>query len=515
MSLGGAEPARIPVVGIGVDGLAGLAPRSLDVLRAATAIHGSPRQLALLDVGDGGIAEIPRVDLPRPLLPGLVAAVRTAAARGEVFLASGDPMFHGLGATIARIVANAGDIPARVESHPAPSSASLATARLGWPLADTPTLSLLTRPAGILYPYLFPGSRFLVLCADASGPTAVARFLVDAGRPGARVHVLSDLTPDAGVHIEATAAALAGRGNGESVGVGEGAAESEAEGNGPAGTPAGTPWSDLVVLAVDIPAGSGSGPGPAHGLDSRVPGLEDAAFDSDGQLTKRIPRSVFMSLLRPYPGALLWDVGGGSGSISVEWARAAPGARAVCHEASAERRARIERNVAALGLEAGRRGVVVRGAAPPTAFRTAREVGVGGEGADSGTATSGHADAPLVDAPDAVFVGGGLTTEGMVEWAWGALRPGGRFVATAVTVEGERLLHELRAVRGGEILRLGVEHLRPLGGYSGWEPARHLVIYVGEKADGDRLDESQGESRRESHGESHGELLEKREGGTA
>ena len=432
------EDRVLTIVGIGVDGLAGLSPRAWAALDGATTIHGSPRQLALLDGADS-LSATPRKPLSRPLMPGLVGDVREALDHGGVFLASGDPMFFGLGATIARIVPDFGG---RIASIPAPSSVSLAAARLGWPLAEIPTVNLLTRSPAMLLPHMFPGARFFVLCADAEGPASVAEYLTSQGAGHAQVHVFSELTPDGGQHHVTTASDLARQRGGE--------------------------WSDLVMLAVEMPSGTWSG--PAHGLASHAPGLADDVFEHDGQITKQIPRSVVMSLLRPYPGALLRDVGGGSGSISIEWIRAAAGARSECFEADPVRRARIERNARRLGIDVDHHVLQLRGAAPQIAPTTPYF--------------------PLADAPDAVFIGGGLTAEGMLDWAWGALRAGGRLVATAVTAEAEALLHAHRDVYGGQILRLGVEHLRPLGRYSGWEPTRNLVIYFCDKPEQPNAGES-------------------------
>lgn len=435
------EDRHLTIIGIGVDGLAGLSPRARAALDGATAIHGSPRQLALLDGADS-LSAIPRKPLSRPLMPALVGDVREALDHGGVFLASGDPMFFGLGATIARIVPDFGG---RIVSIPSPSSVSLAAARLGWPLAEIPTVNLLTRSPAILLPHMFPGARFFVLCANAEGPASVAEYLATQGAGQARVHVLSDMTPDAGKHHVATASDLAEHTVGE--------------------------WSDLVMLAVEMPSSSWSG--AALGLASRAPGLADEVFEHDGQLTKQIPRSVVIGLLRPYPGALLWDVGGGSGSISIEWVRAATGARAVCFEADPKRRERIEHNAEALGIGIGgaHGAIEVNGEAPFVIPEDALYM-------------------PLADAPDAVFVGGGLTAEGMLDWAWGAVRGGGCFVATAVTAEAEALLHDHRLTYGGQMLRLGVEHLRPLGRYSGWEPTRNLVIYFCDKPEQPNAGES-------------------------
>ena len=82
----------------------------------------------------------------------------------------------------------------------------------------------------------------------------------------------------------------------------------------------------------------------------RVPGLPDEVFEHDGQITKREVRAITLSALAPMPGARLWDVGAGSGSIAIEWLRAAERTEATAIERIAARRAVIARNAAALGV---------------------------------------------------------------------------------------------------------------------------------------------------------------------
>ncbi|PRX48231.1 precorrin-6Y C5,15-methyltransferase (decarboxylating) [Prauserella shujinwangii] len=177
-----------------------------------------------------------------------------------------------------------------------------------------------------------------------------------------------------------------------------------------------------------------------------LPGLPDEAFEHDGQLTKRDVRAGSLARLAPAPGELLWDVGAGAGSVAIEWCRAHPANRAVAIESRPERAARIQRNAARLGVPDLR---VVTGTAPEAL-----------------------ADLP---APDAVFVGGGVGGPGLLERCWAALGPGGRLVANAVTLEGERALAAAYAEHGGELIRLAVEHAAPLGGYTGWTPARTVT----------------------------------------
>lgn len=396
---------RVPVVGIGADGLPGLAPASRAVLEEAGAIHGAPRQLALVE----SLGRPPR-PWPSPLVPALPDLFEEIAREGGAIVASGDPLFHGIGSTLARVVGAD-----RIRVLPAPSSVSLAAARLGWPLADLRVHSCVTSDPHIVLATARPGGRALVLSRDASTPVELARVLVDAGLGASGMTVLADLGAASESAIPGTAADLAA---------------------------APHSWSDLSVVAVvyrsaDHPAPIPGGP---------APGLPDTGYASDGQLTKRIVRAVTVSALDPHPGALLWDVGGGSGSIGIEWMRMAPGARAVAVEKDPARAARIRGNALRLGVPDLD---VVEGTAPDAL--------------------------PGLPRPDAVFVGGGVTAPGLLEHCWDALHPGGRLVAAAVTFESERVLSDWARHRGGELTRLGVETADRIGTFTGWHPARPVV----------------------------------------
>ncbi|WP_354643356.1 precorrin-6y C5,15-methyltransferase (decarboxylating) subunit CbiE [Kitasatospora camelliae] len=404
--------SAITVVGLGADGWAGLAEASRAALCEAEVVIGGPRQLDLLPVE----VTAERVPWPSPLRPALPGLLETHDGRRLAVLASGDPMFHGIGRALAE---TAGAERLRVLPHP--SSVSYACARLGWPVEDTEVVSVVGRPLEGVTGVLAPGRRLLVLSADARTPGAVAALLTEHGHGAARMRVLEQL-------------------GGPAERVLEGRAESWAH---PAGDP-------LNVIAVECdPAGPGL---------SLVPGLPDGVYESDGQLTKRYVRAATLAALEPAPGALLWDVGGGSGSIGIEWLRAHRSCRAVSVERDPVRAERIVRNAAALGVPRLR---VVTGPAPD---------------ALAGLPT-----------PDAVFVGGGLTAPGLLDACWAALRPGGRLVANTVTLESEALLAEWYRRHGGELVRLAVAHAVPVGGFTGWRQAMpvtqwSVVKNVGEEA---------------------------------
>jgi precorrin-6Y C5,15-methyltransferase (decarboxylating) len=393
------------VAGIGADGWPGLSPQARDAVERAEVIIGAPRQLGLLPAAVSGR----RVPLPSPLLPGLPGLIAGHAGQALVVLASGDPMFYGIGTSLARLLG-----PARLRVLPHPSSVSLAAARLGWPLSDTEVVSLVGRPAELLHPLLQPGRRVFVLTAHESAAADVRALLRARGFGASAVTVLADLG-----------------GPSERV--------------DPVGEDAG-PHSRLAVVAIECRLDPAAAPLP------RTPGLPDDAFEHDGQLTKREVRALALAALAPVPGQLLWDVGAGSGSIGIEWMRVHPASRAVAVEPRADRRARIARNAAALGVPGLR---VVAGSAP--------------------AALAG------LDAPDAVFVGGGVTAEGVVAACWDALAPGGRLVANAVTIEGQAVLAGWHQRLGGTLTRIGVERAEGLGRMTTWRPALPVVQWSTQK----------------------------------
>lgn len=398
-----AVESPVTVVGIGADGWAGLAVNSRAAVERAEVIVGSARQLGLVP------ASLPaeRVPWPSPMSEALPGMFERHAGRALVVLASGDPMLSGIGTTLTRLLGAD-----RVRVLPAPSSVSLACARLGWAAEETQVVSLVGRPLELLHPHVSPGRRLLVLGSDGTTPGRVAALLTDRGYGPSPMTVLGELGgPDEEVRT-GTAATWSAR------------------------TPA------LAITAVECRADPGTVPLPT------VPGLPDDVYESDGQLTKSDVRAVTLARLAPVPGQRLWDVGAGSGSIGIEWMRTHPSCRAVAVEASAERAARIERNAARLGVPALQ---VSNGRAPDVL--------------------------PELAAPDAVFIGGGLTTPGLVEACWAALPSGGRLVANAVTVESEAVLADWFARVGGDLLRIGVQRAEPVGRFTGWKPAMPVTIW--------------------------------------
>jgi precorrin-6Y C5,15-methyltransferase (decarboxylating) len=289
---------------------------------------------------------------------------------------------------------------------PAPGARALSCARLGWPEHTTRLITLHGRPLSLLAPHLQPGSRLLILSEDETTPATVARMLTERGFGESSVHVLERL---GGPHERVTAT--------------------------PTHALSGMEFDPLNTIAVELVAGAEARP------LATLPGLPDEAFRHDGQMTKRETRAVTLAALSPYPGQLLWDVGAGCGSVAVEWMRTDPLCRAIALEPKPARRAMIAENAELLGVPAL---TILEGKAPEALTD--------------------------LEAPDAIFIGGGASTEGVVDACWTALKPGGRLVANCVTLEGEAELLRRFEAMGGELVKMAVSRAEPVGPYHGWRP---------------------------------------------
>lgn len=301
---------------------------------------------------------------------------------------------------------------------PAPSAFSLACARLCWSLPDTDTVTLHGRPLAMLVPSLQPHARVLLLSNDGATPAKVAALLRERGFGESRMTVLERMGGPKERLVEAKAVDWDD-----------------------------APSADLNTIAIACVAG------PDATYHPTLAGLPDDAFQHDGQMTKREVRAATLAALAPAPGQVLWDVGAGAGSVAIEWLRAHRNNRAVAIERQAARAARIADNALALGTPLLK---IVNGSAPDAL-----------EG---------------LEAPDAVFVGGGLSNAALLETCWRALKPRGRLVANAVTLEGEQVLLDWRQGHGGDLTRIAVSRAEAVGPFSGWRPLMPVTQYAAVKA---------------------------------
>ncbi|MBR0992089.1 precorrin-6y C5,15-methyltransferase (decarboxylating) subunit CbiE [Bradyrhizobium japonicum] len=382
----------LTIVGIGEDGLAGLSEASRKALASAEIVFGGERHLALANVGSRG---------RRWPVPFDADVVQNCRGRPTVVLASGDPFWHGAGAVLAEKLS--GD---EWVAHPAPSTFSLAAARLGWRLESVTCIGLHAAPFERLMPHLVTDARIICLVRDAAAVGDLAKWLAKRGWGASLLWTLEALGgPRECIdqhRVDLFAGDIAG---------------------------------DLVAVALLLIGTQGI---------PRSSGLPDDLFLHDGQITKRPVRALALSALAPRPGERLWDIGAGSGSISVEWALC--GGTATAIEAREDRVANIRSNAAAFGLS--HRIAVATGRAPEAVA--------------------------ALEAPDAVFIGGGLDSA-MFDAIWSRLPSGTRLVAHSVTLETEALLGELHHSHGGELMRVEIAHAAPLGRYRSWEAARPVL----------------------------------------
>ena len=397
------------IVGIGEDGVDALRPVARATIDAAEICYGGARHLAMLPTTFTG--ERRRWRTP---LRDTFDEIKALAGRQVIVLATGDPMNFGIGATLIWELSDS----IGPDAHsiiPAPGAFSLAAARMGWSLPETACLSIHGRPLSALALHLFPGARLLILSENETSPEKISALLLDKGFGSSNVTVLS--------HLD---------GAGESVRTRSARDNVEDPDTGTA---------RLNIVAVDCTADSGAR------YFSRSGGLPDDAFEHDGQMTKQIVRAATLAALTPFPGAHLWDIGAGCGSVGIEWMRA--GGQTTAVERAPKRRAMIARNAEALGV--------------PNLEIVAGEA---------------NASLPQLKSPDAIFIGGGLTGGALLANCHAALRPGGRLVANAVTIEGEALLTKAFEDWGGALNRIAISTVNPVGRLHGWRAAMTVTQYA-------------------------------------
>lgn len=295
---------------------------------------------------------------------------------------------------------------------PAPGAFSLAAARMGWSLADVTCLTVHGRPLENVNLHLFPQARLLILSWDGQTPAALASLLTAKGFGDSRISVLEHMDGDNENRIDGLA----------------------------------KNWSvvetaDLNTIAVECLAGSDAVFWP------RVPGLPEAAYQHDGKITKREVRAATLAALAPLPGELLWDVGAGSGAVGIEWMRTHTSNKTVAFEKDASKHDVIKLN--------------------------ANNLGVPGLELIQGDVM---ASLPEIDAtPDAIFVGGGVSSSDVLTLCWGRLKPGGRMIANGVTVEAHRNLMDFQSSHGGELVRISVARSGSVGQMTAMRPLMDVL----------------------------------------
>ena len=393
----------LTLIGLNEDGRASLSPAAERALDQARLIVGGARHLDLI-----GAAQAETLIWPSPIEAAYPAIL---ARRGEpvVVLASGDPFVYGIGSVLARQVSAE-----EMTCYPAISAFSLAASRLGWAQQDCTLITLHGRALERIIRHLQPGARILALSWDETTPKKLADLLVKRRMGGSKLTVLSRM----GGPNEKIARALA--------------ADFHLSG-----------IDTLNTIALEIVAE------PEARIIPLSAGLPENWFLHDGQITKRDMRAMTLGALAPRRGELLWDIGAGSGSVSIEWMLRDASLKAIAIEQNEARAANIRANARELGtpdLE------IVTGRAP--------DILAG------------------LPAPDAIFIGGGATRKGVLDAAYDALKSGGRMVVNAVTLETQAELTARFRALGGRMVQMQLAEADKVGGFHGWRAAMPVVQWV-------------------------------------
>ena len=385
----------LTIMGVSEGGWEALSGRARLKLEQAERVIGADRMFNMLP---GLKAE--KHSWPQPF-SGIVEQLAHFKGRKTVLLATGDPMNFGVARKVLEFIPKE-----EVEIITNLSALSLAAAELGWSLPDCDCFTIHGRPAANLELFIQPGAHLLILTQDQTSVAEICRRLIARGFENSEVTVLEDLGATNQCVTTFNAAALEPK-----------------------------QWSALNTVAIHCVASRGAK------IYSRVAGLPDDAFAHDGQLTKREVRAATLAALAPAPGELLWDVGAGCGSISIEWMRSTRGCEAIAIEPNPDRVDMIKANIDRLGTP---RLEIIAGKAPD--------------------ALDGLPN------PDAIFIGGGISDDRVFEISWAALRSGGRMVANVVTIEGEAHIYDLQKIHGGDLVRMDVSTLTPVGPYRALKP---------------------------------------------
>lgn len=391
----------LTIIGIGDDGLEGLSEKARRLLRSAVLIVAPDRVIRKDDFPEADVR------LWSEGFQIILDVIREARDTPVCLLATGDPMHYGIGATLARHFARD-----EMLILPSLSAYSLAAARLGWALQDVDCISLHGRPTAKLAASFAPCRKILAYTSGAVTVREAAEILALNGYAASRIHVLEHMGgPKERLvsHTVETAKSHSG--------------------------------SEFNTLAIECIFD-----GSARHLPLTA-GLPDEAFRHDGQITKREVRAASIAALAPYPGAVLWDIGAGCGSIAIEFLRAARSSRAFAIEDNESRRAMLLENANRLGVPDLK---IIAGRAPQ--------------------ATAG------LPQPDALFIGGGISEPNVFETCFSALRPGGKLVANAVTIEGEARLIDLAEVWGGSLSRIAVSRAEAVGRFTAFKPLMPVTM---------------------------------------
>ncbi|MCF6327972.1 MAG: precorrin-6y C5,15-methyltransferase (decarboxylating) subunit CbiE [Devosiaceae bacterium] len=402
------KPPWLHVIGLGENGLVGIDPSIKELIYNASFVLGPKRLLDRLPTQIDANATQQRV-VWQPPFTAMIEQIKQRQGLPTIILASGDPNWFGIGSSLAGQFETGEYV-----LHPALSSFQLAGAKMRWPLQDVEKISLHGRPAANLIAKLYPGAKILALTSNKNTLKEIGRLLVEQGYENSELTVLENL----GGSEEKLECFIASNVADDKI-------------------------SDFYVLAINCIFS------PEKTFLPLVPGLPINAYEHDGQITKSQVRAATIASLAPTKGALLWDIGAGSGSVAIEWMRAAEFAKAIAFEKNLTRCKNIELNK--------------------------EKLGVPGLKIIPGPAIEMLAEQP---APNAIFLGGDVANDLLFEVCWRALLPGGRMVANAVTIESQTALFERQKIHGGDIISIQISSLEYIGSRALMRPSLPVVQWI-------------------------------------
>ena len=393
----------LTIIGIGDNGLDGLSKESISKINNAEYVFGGERHLSFIP--DNGIKKI----LWENPIKNSVERIISLKSRPVCVLASGNPLWHGIGNTLLKYISVD-----EMLIHPSPSVFSLACAKVGWDLNDVEAISLHTNPVSVIGKYLQQGIKLFLLTKNSKTPIEVVDYLNKHGFNKSKFIIFENL---GGVNENITTTTV------ESFDLKD--------------------ISRLNVICIECIADTDTN------YYSCVPGLPNEIFNNDGQITKREIRAATLAKLTPFKDDLLWDIGAGSGSISIEWMRSGKNLKAIAIECNSRRIEFLKKNAIELGVP---NLEIIQGKAPDILLGLKK--------------------------PNAIFIGGGLSGNNgieIIEKSINSLLPNGRLVINAVTIETEILLINNCKKYGGDLTKIAVSKVKKVGSSIAWDDYMPVV----------------------------------------
>jgi precorrin-6Y C5,15-methyltransferase (decarboxylating) len=372
------KPAeKIHIIGIGDDGLDGVTAHARSLIERSDLLLGAESTLGLVP-GKGKSRLAVGANLQQA-----IDRIQAAKNQSVVILASGDPLFYGVARYLCDKLGKE-----RFEVIPHVSSMQMAFARVKESWEDAFLTNLASHGIESVMEKIRVADKVGLFTSDEYPPSAIARALLDSRLDYFTAYVCENLgSPDERVT------------HGELKDI------------------AADQFSPLNVMILVRKPDTPDRPAALEGR--RLFGNPDELFlqtrPKHGLLTPAEVRAIAVSQLALRADSLVWDIGAGSGSVSIECAQLAPQGKTYAIEMDAEDHQLIVANAERFGLT---NIVAVLGRAP-------------------------DAWAELPD-PEAVFVGGsGREIGRLVELAYRRLKPGGRLVANVGSIENLAGVHEI------------------------------------------------------------------------